>query len=186
MQIHALGHAYQSSDTGAKADGLHEFMVRLAFLGVTVFVVLIVLVVSASVATQQLQEYTPTLAEWFLCQQTCSCPPCAACDAMHAQLDQYLLQPGLMGLELFCMSAIALLVGVFFTMQSLQRRVPRWMCAAARRRKGGNTSGVSSGGGAGGRGTAPVASAELGTATEGTETPATTTPTTSVAARVAT
>jgi len=195
VQIHALGRAYQpqtSSDTGGKADGLQEFMVRLAFLGMAVFVVLIVLVVSASVATQQLQEFTPTLAEWFLCQQTCACPPCASCDALHAQLDQYQLQPGLMGLELFCMSAIAFLVGVFFTMQSLQRQygwVPHWVCAARRRRKGGaasggggggNTTAVSSGGAGVGGGAAPVVSAGLGTATTETETAVTTTPTTSM------
>jgi hypothetical protein len=98
---------------------LHQLIQRLAFLGLSTFVVLIVFMSSTGLFQSQLDVYGPAFETFVSCQSQGFA--CLNCGQYKVEALAYKPSAGILATQLASMSSVIVLFGVFFGAQSLAR-----------------------------------------------------------------
>jgi len=105
-----------------KSDAaLDALIMRLAFLGMSTFVVLIVLMVSTSVFSSEIYSFSSAWYAWFTCVVGSACALGNGCPVEYARAASKRPTVALMALQMASMSTITALFGLFFSAQSFNR-----------------------------------------------------------------
>jgi len=116
-----------ASDTALKL-----LLIRLGVLGVLTFVVLIVLMSVTGAVMIMNTNYGKSFYDWFACETAGR--SCESCDPKKDQMMADRVPPAVLGVQLFMMSSIALLFGLFFGAQSASRLYKEFMDGSLQRK----------------------------------------------------
>jgi len=161
VQLQVAGLQANAKQRTASDTALRLLLIRLGFLGVGTFIVLVILMATTGVVMNGLGIYGPAFEHWFACEAAAR--SCESCDSWKVTADAALPPIAAIGVQLFMMSSIALLFGLFFGAQSASRLWKEYSDGSLQRKIDnlwyGNAmhgSSFASGGGPGSDGKAPT------------------------------
>ena len=111
----------------ASDQALRSLMLRLSGLGLTTFIVIIILMASTGYVIQSMATFSPRFNAWFACETTTTiCADNLDCNILKD--DAYAVSPTFeaFAVQIAAMSCISLLLSGFFTAQAAPRAFRDW------------------------------------------------------------
>jgi hypothetical protein len=120
QNVQGLMSENKTGGQSSSAVALRLLMVRLSFLGIFTFLILMVFISASATLMQAMSVFSPRFNNFFLCQST-QATTCKTCDAERALMLDKLPPSSAFGAQIAAMSSITLLFGAFFAAQSISR-----------------------------------------------------------------